>query len=444
MINNFTNGLTNYWPIAGSTRDVVGGMDMTIQLNGQLSPDRFDNPNSAVNFNVGYGTVPPGVYFDPTSGFTIMLWIKLLSTITSYTRIIDFGNDFRRDNIIYFFGDNNLPAIYSFNGMAYIRLDSTHSVPINQWTHVSTTYNMGVLKIYTNGIETGSLSGTSYNPNIMRTKNFVGRSNWYPTDQDVNATFDELKIFNRPLSSNEIMNEMNILQPYKILTAQYLNVYAPPASYSKGLTNYWPFASSTRDVVGGMDMTIQLNGQLSSDRFDNPNSAVNFNVGYGTVPPGVYFDPTSGFTIMLWIKMFSSGFYPAIIDFGNGANSDNIFFGFNVNSYNPYLFICEDSFCKPFYCSESLIPGKWIHLAVTFNSDTLNFYINSLTNCSQSGIKFRNIIRTKNYIGGNSYYPANPYLNGTIDELKIFNRPLGQSEILDEMNKIEPFIKNTF
>ena len=67
--------------------------------------------------------------------------------------------------------------------------------------------------------------------------------------------------------------------------------------------------NSTKDIVGGMDMTIQLNGQLASDRFNNSNAAVVFNTGYGSVPSGYYFDPSTGFTIMAWVKPLSFQFF---------------------------------------------------------------------------------------------------------------------------------------
>ena len=62
--------------------------------------------------------------------------------------------------------------------------------------------------------------------------------------------------------------------------------------------------NSTKDIVGGKDMTIQLNDQLVADRFNNKNSAVFINTGYGTVPSGIYFDPSTGFSIMVWLKVF--------------------------------------------------------------------------------------------------------------------------------------------
>ena len=66
--------------------------------------------------------------------------------------------------------------------------------------------------------------------------------------------------------------------------------------------------NSTKDIVGGMDMTILSNGQLTSDRFNNSNWAMMFSTGYGSVPSGYYFDPSTGFTVMAWVKPLSLQF----------------------------------------------------------------------------------------------------------------------------------------
>ena len=38
-------------------------MDMTIELNGQLGTDRFNNLNGALKLNIGYSKIPAGNYF---------------------------------------------------------------------------------------------------------------------------------------------------------------------------------------------------------------------------------------------------------------------------------------------------------------------------------------------------------------------------------------------
>ena len=68
--------------------------------NAEFSNDRFGNPKSALLLNHGHVKVPPGIYFDPaTGGFTIMLWIKVLSH-KDWLSILDFANGVYVDNIL--------------------------------------------------------------------------------------------------------------------------------------------------------------------------------------------------------------------------------------------------------------------------------------------------------------------------------------------------------
>ena len=75
------------------------------------------------------------------------------------------------------------------------------------WFHLAVEFNSGTMLVFKNGIQIGSLSGVSFN-NIVKISNFFGKSNWVNDPLLNDAVIDELKIFNRPLNSSEITNEM--------------------------------------------------------------------------------------------------------------------------------------------------------------------------------------------------------------------------------------------
>ena len=85
-LNSPLTSLVNYWPFSGSTKDIIGNMDMTIELNGQLSTDQYNNANGALKLNIGYSSIPSGNYFDPTKGCTIMGWIFLTAYPSATSR----------------------------------------------------------------------------------------------------------------------------------------------------------------------------------------------------------------------------------------------------------------------------------------------------------------------------------------------------------------------
>jgi len=161
------------------------------------------------------------------------------------------------------------------------------------------------------------------------------------------------------------------------------------APATSGLQNHWAFDGSYIDRVGGMNMIVQPNVALTTDRFGNLNSAVLFSSSYGTVPPGIYFDPaTGGFTIMTWQKISVYGDYPSIIDFGNGALSDNIMFYFVGTTGTNRLYVLNVGSGPYGDFSSPVNIGVWTHVAVSVSGSLATFYRNGTASGTMSGIVF--------------------------------------------------------
>ncbi len=134
-----------------------------------------------------------------------------------------------------------------------------------------------------------------------------------------------------------------------------------------------------------------------------------------------------------------------IIDFSNGQDIDNVlmFFGTTTTTLNTY--VCNYRSCVGTQIS-SITLGQWTHIAFTFASNkNVVVYFNGEKVKSFSSTKIcQNILRTSCKIGRSDWYPGNLDLNAVLDELKIFNRSLGNTEIISEMEQQEPFEKMLF
>ena len=86
---------------------------------------------------------------------------------------------------------------------------------------------------------------------------------------------------------------------------------------------------------------------------------------------------------------------------------------------------------------------RWTHLSFTFDTGTVNIYVDGQQVISQPKVAFNNIVSSLNYIG-HSNYDNDPNANAIYDEIKIFKRPLSAAEISTEMNMVEPFQKIIF
>jgi len=83
--------------------------------------------------------------------------------------------------------------------------------------------------------------------------------------------------------------------------------------------------------------------------------------------------------------------------------------------------------------SNPMVAGQWYHLVGVGNNKTYSFYINGVLQQSQLVANMGPLSSDSHTIGMmfddfGSYY--NHYLNGSIDELRIYNRALSATEIL--------------
>lgn len=195
-----------------------------------------------------------------------MIWVKTLK-FGSYQRIVEFGNQYPEDAITAFYFENGgtigagTSEIQSFQFCK-----SEEHLGLNKWFHVAVVSELSTVKLYIDAKEICSYHGPIRS--VQRNYNFIGKSshNSYP---NVNAVFDDLKIFNRSLSINEIAYEKD--KASSVRYGEFIFVLTSE-SYPSNLKNYWPIAGSTRDIISGKDLSMVLNGCLVDDRFGNQKS----------------------------------------------------------------------------------------------------------------------------------------------------------------------------
>ena len=390
--------------------DVVGGANLFGGSSYSFTCDRFGSPNSAIYFNKGYLNVTSNVYF--SGDFTITAWIYLKS-YQSWSKIFDFGNG-RMNNNVYLgmSGTSSKISAVIYNGASYSILDTSSIITnLNKWYFISFILNNRTGYVFVNGNQVGT--GTLNVPNnIIRTSNFIGYSNW--GDPFADAIYDELKIYQGAISSNEIMNEYQL-------------------NYNKGIinycpSNYWPMSNLT-DVVNGANLFGGSSYSFTCDRFGSENSAIYFNKGFLEVPSGVYFSGDFTFTAWIYLKSYQS--LSRIFHFSNGQASDEIYLSMIRTTSIIEACIYKGSLPKFIDTSSIINLNKWYFISFVLSGTTGYIYVNG----SQVGTGTlnvpNNIIRTANYIG-KSNNPSDSNADAVYDEFKIYQRALSSVEIMNE------------
>jgi hypothetical protein len=138
---------------------------------------------------------------------------------------------------------------------------------------------------------------------------------------------------------------------------------------------------------------------------------------YVRVPAGVWF--SNEFTIECWVFERSYNNYSRIIDFGNGAPSDNVLLALSAGTTGrPYF--------QTFPSTQAVQPpdpiplNQWMHLAATLKSNVGTIYYNGVAVVSgpvtaPSGT----VVRNFNFIG-HSLWATDGFPNALFDDVRIW------------------------
>jgi hypothetical protein len=140
-----------------------------------------------------------------------------------------------------------------------------------------------------------------------------------------------------------------------------------------------------------------------------------------------------GFTVTTWAKFSGTpGSWERIFDFGRGENQNNIFLGRYGTSNNLVLGIHEGTAGEQYLTATGAISDtNWHFWAVTCSGPTCALYKDGVNIASSSTMKIpSNVTRTQNYIG-KSNWSVDDYLEGGIDEFKVFDESLSATQISD-------------
>ena len=434
--DTLSNGLVGWWKMDENTGTTVidssGGTNTVTFAAGSSAPEwstlsKF-GVGLSLNGTTDYATAADSNSLDVTTNFTISAWVESNDLSAGEEYIISKDGSGDTTNAYNFYLQAGGRVCYETNNQAASVCSSSNSVAANAWYHVAVVFDDSAtnkVAFYVNGVKTGYFnSNTTQAPTALTTSLLIGRRG--NSGSEFSGLLDDIRLYNRSLSSSE----MQILYKYapgpigqwKMEEASWNNNCSTGTvlDSSGNSRNLKSCPNSTGPVGNG----VGKNGKAgtfdgSDDYLESTNSVFNL---------------TDQITISAWVRPLTE---PSGDAFIVDKTNNNLGYSFGLHSPpEPRLRIGNSSSYTTITSSTNLTMGTWYYLTAVVGADrTAKIYINGNYDTGATNVTLFG--STQNFhIGGRS--AAGTFLNANIDDVKIYNYPRTQSQIMEDMGSGKP------
>jgi hypothetical protein len=315
----------------------------------------------------------------------------------------------------------------------------------NEWFLITVTYDGNRVKVYHDNLLLSQINytaGITYNQEGLyigvdgRLQNFF------------KGAVDDLRIYTKTLSYDEVnalyenglAANKELVEPTKQLVAYY--------SFDDNLKDASTFNNDAEKVAesGSIQYIVGKNGK-----------AITMSKGsYIRVPAGDQLNPEDEFTISFWLKVTADGYVP-ILYRQNPSNSDDNdndwtykllieswYKGYNTSvsmrtavfSPNEWVPFDGSGLNTDIYYEEKKVKStNWLHYTYTYQDGQMKFYLNGKLENKSDKSDLINIANASGdlLIG----YDGETFLNGAIDELKIYTSCASADDVMKEAKRVD-------
>lgn len=452
---SLTTGLVGYWMFDGkdtnwntnTTNDLSGQANTGTMVNMSTSSVGVSGKNGqAFNFDGtnDYVNIGSASSLRITGAITISVWAK-----TSSSASMDMIGSRSASSGGYRFGFiGSSQCLFTYFGVTDWLSSNNCLLSDGKWHLYQVVNNLSTVSFYRDGQLFSTPVAAGNSGSASNTFVTIGALN----DQNgctcvfsnFNGSLDEVRVYNRALSTNELK------QVYA--QGQAKMATSPKQSLTNGLVAYWTFdgkditwttpsAATMVDQSGsGLTGTLQRMTMATSSTVGIVGQGMNFSATYGNyvTTAGSISDAnfTGPLTISVWANIKTGGNYRqfAAKHLSNGA-TDNPFDFRTDNSAAPTLVIVRAGTTLTNSNVGPLVQlGKWAHYVVACPNGSIQavctFYVNGVATLGtlQSG-NSGSVTGVSAAIRIGRRADDFVQMDGSMDELRIYNRALSASEV---------------
>jgi len=402
--------------------DSVGGQNGTLVNGASISGNavQLDGDDDYVN-------LPPDLITGFTS-VTFEAWFNHTANGT-WTRVFDFGDINGSAGRYYIFftpdgGSSQARFVISDAdpGNNHEEIAYTSTIDFGVPVYVACVYDgvADTMSLYVDGQLEDSISVSIPLSSVDNVFSYLGRSLYSP-DPYLAGSIDEFRIYDSALTSEEVSQDYcdgpDVISP--VLVHRY--------SFKDGDTE-------AVDSVGDANGTLVNGASISGNavQLDGDNDYVNL--------PGGLITGFTSVTIEAWFEVDVQQTWQRVFDFGDTNPSGNgryyIFFTTQAGDMTSRLAISD---ADPGFDYEEIAFGPAIdndvpvYIACVYDgcNDTMNLYVDGmLMDSIPVSIDLSVVDNVYSYLG-RSLYNTDPYLEGSIDEFRIYSSALTPGQIAE-------------
>lgn len=458
---NLENGLVGHWTFDGDLDSVIA------DSSGQGTDGYFGTSSEATSSMVVPGAIGQAIGLDGTDDFalipsyssiqggqdlTIALWFNT-SSDNSYQKLITKSTDGGDKDWELGVDTSQSPTTVSFESEILdsgYKVSGTSTIQVDRWYSLVATIDVtnNTLTLYVDGREVGEDVGSLVgNTDTSSSIVSIGRRNYsypggYVGSLYTQGKIDDIRIYDRILSPAEIKRLYELGATTHIATSINTN-----PDLESGLVGHYTFDGNLGTVIA------DSSGRGNDVYFGTTTTATSTMVTAGRMGQGVQFDGidqyidagnpsdfqlTGAMTVSAWVKVdkYGTGTYQNPRFVAKGGNGGNRGWSLNGENNGQVVFNIADSATTEVVASTSpsgtgIIPGKWVHYAGVFIPSTaVQLYMNGkLVDEHTASVPATQRDSTNNVAIGKRFQCTGCFLDGSMDDVRIYNRALSADEI---------------
>ena len=421
VVDSSGNGNTGYLSGFTSTTTVSGKIGQALNFDGV--DDRIDLTDSSV-FDVG-GAGAWCLWFYPTAN---------QSSRSMFSQDVSSGASATTYKWIGAYLDTNSTNLYSFVRIAGVAYSANFISPDgsyrNAWHHVCSTFDRTLssarLKIYIDGVFRDSDTAADGDIDVGDYPQIGKRAG---ASALFNGKIDDVRLYNRALSAAEILQLYNNTKGAKVNVTNTAKASDANTSLATGLVGHWTFdgkdmyqnvvdssGNGNTGYLSGFTSTTTVPGKIGQAlTFDGVNDYVNA----GT---GITWSADQTKSVSVWLK--TSTVSKTFVNQARTADSAGVI----------YLFIDATSHLESwlndsgFDFGGKLTDNAWHHVVWVYDGSAETAYMDG-SQLGGSNTENASASSGKTLFIG-QYLGAAEQFNGSLDDVRIYNRALSAAEIL--------------